>query len=227
MGPVRDEGRKETIQMRKVLLAAAGAAVLAAGACGLAQAQNAPADGARHRFLEADANTDGVLTRAEFDAGREAAFARLDTDHNGQLTRQEMRAERAERGPRGRRGDRHGGPPRLERADANNDGNITRDEFLAGPIEMFSRIDANHDGVIQASERPERPERGERGERGERRGERPDRPNPDADGNGTFSRAEFAAMGAHMFERLDANNDGRVTQEEAQAARGHHRRGRD
>jgi hypothetical protein len=26
-----------------------------------------------------------------------------------------------------------------------------------------------------------------------------------------------------MFERLDANDDGRVTQEEAQAARGHRR----
>lgn len=207
--------------MRKVLLAAAGAAVLAAGACGLAQAQNSPAnEGARHGIFQSDANSDGVLTRAEFDAGREATFARLDADRNGQLTRAEMRAERGDRGSRGRRGGgRHGG---FEGADANNDGNITREEFLARPTAMFDRIDANHDGVIQASERPERPERGERGER---RAERPDRPNPDADGNGTFSRAEFMAMGAGMFDRLDANHDGRVTQEEAQAARGHHRRG--
>lgn len=208
--------------MRKVLLVAAGAAVLTAGACSLAQAQNGPAnDGARHGVFQSDANSDGVLTRAEFDAGREATFVRLDADRDGQLTREELRAERGERGDRGwrgRRGDHHGGP-RLERADANNDGNITRDEFLAGPIEMFNRIDANHDGVIQASERPQH------SERGERRAEHRDRPNRDADGNGAFSRAEFTAMGAGMFERLDANNDGRVTQEEAQAVRGHHRRG--
>ncbi len=205
--------------MRKVLLAAAGAAVLAAGACGLAQAQSGPANSAApHGVFQSDANNDGVLTRAEFDAGREATFARLDTDRNGQLTREEMRAERGDRGRRGGREGRRGGPG-FEGADANNDGNITRDEFLARPIEMFNRLDANHDGVIQASERPQRPERGER------RADRPDRPNPDADGNGTFSRAEFTAMGAHMFERLDANNDGRVTEEEAQAARGHHRRG--
>ncbi len=209
--------------MRKVLLAAAGAAVLAAGACGLAQAQNGPpGDGARHGVFQSDANSDGVLTRAESDAGREATFARLDADRNGQLTREEMRAERGERGDRGRHGrrggGRHGGPG-FEGADANNDGNITREEFLARPTEMFNRIDANHDGVIQASERPQR------AERGERRAERPDRPNRDADNNGTFSRAEFTAMGAGMFERLDVNNDGRVTQEEAQAARGHHRRG--
>ena len=107
----------------------------------------------------------------------------------------------------------------LTRADANNDGNITREEFLARPTQMFDRLDANNDGAISADERPQRRERGERRQRGER-------PNFDTDGNGSFSRAEFAAMGAGMFERLDANSDGRVTQEEAQAARSH-RRGRD
>lgn len=213
--------------MRKILLVAVGVAALAASACGFAQAQNGPSDGGGGRqgmLFQADANNDGVLTRAEFDAGRAAQFARLDADNNGQVTREEMRAGRGERGEGGRRGGRghRGGGPGggLAGADANNDGNITRDEFLARPLEMFNRLDANHDGVIQASERPQREARD-----GERR-ERANRPNPDANGDGSFSRAEFTAMGAGMFERLDANDDGRVTQEEAQAARGH-RRGRD
>ena len=215
--------------MRKILLVATGAAVLATAACGFAQAQSGnESAGGRHGIFQSDSNSDGVLTRAEFDAGRAAQFARLDADNNGQLTREEMRAGRGDRGEhRGRRGHRGrgpGGPGGLEGADANNDGNITREEFLARPIAMFERLDANRNGVIEASERPQRPERG--AQNGERR-ERADRPNPDADGNGAFSRAEFTAMGAHMFERLDANNDGRVTQEEAQAARGHHLRDRD
>jgi Ca2+-binding EF-hand superfamily protein len=104
-------------------------------------------------------------------------------------------------------------------ADANNDGNITREEFLARPTQMFDRLDADDDGVISASERPQRRERGERGER-------PARVNPDTNNDGQLSRAEYAAMGATMFERLDANNDGRVTQEEATAARQHRRGGR-
>lgn len=224
--------------MRKILLVAAGAAILATGACGFAQAQNSPEDRVGHHGLfEADSNNDGVLTQAEFNTGREALFARLDADHNGQLSREEMHAQRGEH--RGRRGVHRGGPPGggFEGADANNDGNITRDEFLARPIQMFDRLDANHDGVISTAERPQRPPRGaEDGPHRERsaddgpRRERGDRPNPDTDGNGTFSRAEFTAMGAGMFQRLDANNDGRVTQEEAQAQRGHHRgrgRGRD
>lgn len=206
--------------MRKMLFAAAGLVALA-GAAGFAFAQNAPPErDGRHGIFQSDTNSDGVLTRQEFDAGRAADFIRLDADHNGQLTREEMRADRGERGEhrRGRRGGHRGeGMHRLASADANNDGNITREEFLARPNEMFQRLDANNDGVISTAERPQR---AERGERGERRGDRPDRPNPDADGNGTFSRAEFTAMGAHFFERLDANNDGRVTQEEAQAARG-------
>lgn len=213
--------------MRKILLVAAGAAALATAACGFAQAQSGSnTSAARHGIFQSDSNSDGVLTRGEFDAGRATQFARLDADNNGQLTREEMRADRGARGEhRGRRGHRGGpgGPGGFEGADANNDGNITRDEFLARPIAMFERLDANSNGVIEASERPQRPERG--AQNGERR-QRADRPNHVTDGNGTFSRAEFTAMGAGMFERLDANSDGRVTQDEAQAGRGH-RRGRD
>ena len=205
--------------MRKIWLVAAGAAVLAASACGLAQAQDGSQErGGRQGMFQSDANSDGVLSRAEFDAGRAAMFARLDGDNNGQLTREEMRAQRAEH--RGRRGGhRGGGMHSLTSADADNDGNITRDEFLARPIERFNQLDADNDGVISAAERPQR------GERGERRERRADRPNPDANDDGSISRAEFAAMGAAMFERLDANDDGRVTQDEARAGRGHRRGG--
>jgi hypothetical protein len=210
--------------MRKILLAAAGFAALA-GVAGLAVAQEGAPQRAPRGVFALDANSDGTLTRQEFDAGRAAEFTRLDADRNGQLSREEMRAGREHRG---RRGGGHRGAHMLERADANNDGSITRDEFLARPTEHFQRLDANNDGVISAAERPQRPERGERAERGPRgpRGERGDRPNHDANGDGQFSQAEFTAMGASMFDRLDANDDGRITQAEAQAARPQHR-GRD
>jgi Ca2+-binding EF-hand superfamily protein len=203
--------------MRKILLAAAGLAILASGA-GLALAQQGPgSDGGRQFGLfQADANSDGTVTRQEFDAHRVARFATLDANHDGSLTREEMRAQRGERGERGHRGRRGGGMHSLARADANNDGNITREEFLARPTQMFDRLDANHDGVISTTERPQRPERGERSERRER-------VNPDSNGDGQFSQAEFMSMGASMFERVDANNDGRVTREEADAARPHRR----
>jgi len=210
--------------MRKILFAAAGLAALA-GATSLAIAQEggAPPERGPRGVFALDANTDGTLTRQEFNSGRAAEFARLDANRDGQLTREEQRAGREHH--RGGRHGRGGGMHQLTRADANNDGNITRDEFLARPLEHFGRLDTNGDGVIQASERPQRPERGERGDRAERP-DRPERPNFDANNDRQYSRAEFDAMGAAMFQRLDANNDGRVTQEEAQDARPPHR-GRD
>ncbi|MGE0742367.1 MAG: hypothetical protein AB7O98_13580 [Hyphomonadaceae bacterium] len=202
--------------MRKYLFAAAGLAALA-GVTGVALAQSGGERPERPGWFQADANNDGVLTRQEFDAGSEARFAQMDSNNDGQLSREERRESRAER-REGRRGGHHrGGGWMLTRADANEDGNITRDEFLARPIEHFNRLDANSDGVISAEERPQR---GDRGARAERRG---DRPNPDANGDNQISRAEFVAMSGSMFERLDANDDGRVTQEEAQAARPHRR----
>lgn len=208
--------------MRKVLFAAASLAALAGvGVTGFALAQN---DGPpRERgFFGADANNDGVLTRAEFDAGQTALFARLDANNDGQLTREEGRANRMmHRG--GRRGGHGRGPGfDLARADANNDGNITRDEFLARPIEMFDRLDANNDGVIQASERPQRPERPEGERHRDGRGHE-GRPSRDTNNDGQISRAEFVAGGAQMFQRMDANNDGRVTREEAESAWPHRR----
>lgn len=199
--------------MRKIVLAAAGFAALA-GAAGLAMAQTTPAQGPERgvsRLFEADSNNDGVLTRQEFDASRATHFTRLDADNNGQLSREEMRAMRGERGGRGHRGGGH----QLTRADANSDGSITRDEFLARPIAMFDRLDADNNGVISAAEQPQRRERGDRQARGERR----ERPNFDANSDRQISSAEFASMGAQMFERLDANSDGRVTRAEAEAAR--------
>lgn len=214
--------------MRKVMIAASVAALVGLGGVAVAaQGDQQAGEAGRQRhaggmLFQSDSNNDGVVTRAEFDAGRTAMFTRMDANNDGTVTREEMRAGwregrhhggRGEGHHRGGRRGGHGGGHGFERADANNDGNITRDEFLARPIAHFERIDANSDGVISANERPQR------GERGERRG-RGGWTSPDANNDGSITQAEFVAAGASHFERLDANRDGQVTREEAQAARG-------
>jgi Ca2+-binding EF-hand superfamily protein len=198
--------------MRKVLFAAAGLAALA-GAAGLALAQDEEGPHARHDMLfQADTNNDGVLTRQEFDAGRETMFTRSDVNNDGQLARDEMRGMHG-----GHHGHRGMHAMHLRGADANHDGAITREEFLAGPIEHFNRLDANHDGAISGAEMPAPRERGEH------HGPGGEHPSPDANGDHQLSRAEFAAMGGVMFDRLDANHDGRVTRQEAEAMHARHR----
>jgi Ca2+-binding EF-hand superfamily protein len=48
-------------------------------------------------------------------------------------------------------GSKHDGMGR--RMDPNGDGSVTREEFEARALKRFDRIDANHDGVIDATER--------------------------------------------------------------------------
>lgn len=201
--------------MRKRLLAAA-VAIAALGGAGVAFAQaqtNAPAAprGPGHMMERLDANNDGAVTRAEFDAAHQTRFTQLDTNRDGSISQEERRAGRPER-PERAEGERRGpggpGGHGMRNPDANNDGVITREEFLAGPTQMFERLDANRDGRLTAEERPPR---GERHGWGHGRHHGGGMRGADANRDGNVTQAEFQAHGAQMFARMDANSDGRIT----------------
>lgn len=213
--------------MRKSLLLAAVASLCA----GVAFAQ-APTPGTeqprheRHDMLaEADTNHDGVISRQEFDAAHAAMFDRLDTNHDGFLSPEDHPGMMRMHGPDGPGGGHRGGHDGgwMQHLDANHDGNISRDEFLAGPIERFNRLDANHNGIIEASEIPQHREHGPGGPEGGPPGPggehmRHGFADADANHDGKISREEFVAQAHAMFDRIDANHDGRLTQDELAAA---------
>lgn len=77
------------------------------------------------RSHPADANKDGVLSRAEFDAHNAARFAEMDKNGDGNVTADEMkshfdarRAEMSERMKNRPEGERRGGMPRGGRGEA-------------------------------------------------------------------------------------------------------------
>jgi EF hand len=117
------------------------AAVFAIGASASAQDAAHP-DGGMGMAM-ADANHDGSITRDEMRAARAAMFERLDADHDGFITEAE-RAARAD-GPRGR-------GLLMQRLDANSDGKVSRTEFTSAPTPFFDRADTDHNGVIDAAE---------------------------------------------------------------------------
>lgn len=175
--------------MKNVLIGAA-LAVLAAGSAyaieGANVRQPADADGngvlsraeaqasATQRFALLDANKDGKLDQADREARGVALFQRLDTDRNGQLSQAEFSARPAfaARAPgsddkaKGDRGFRRGGHGRGHRgahpgfADADNDGAVTQAEFTQAALRRFDAADANKDGNVTKEERQARRQHG-------------------------------------------------------------------
>jgi hypothetical protein len=97
----------------------------------------------------------------------------------------------------------------LAKADANNDGTITKAEFLADVDARFTKHDVNKDGKISKEERPGG---------GEGRGGRMIN-RLDTDKDGAISLDEQRAQATRRFDRLDTNGDGKLDQAERDAAR--------
>jgi hypothetical protein len=148
---------------------------------------------------------DHAMTRAEVSQHIGKMFARLDTNHDGFITREEvdalhskMEGAMAHAGDFEKRladrgvfiGDRGA---MFDRLDANHDGNISRQEFMAGKPELRQeRVMIMRDGAPV--------EGGMHGMRGM-----------------GMHRMGMGALGGRMFEQADANRDGRVSLAEAQA----------
>jgi Ca2+-binding EF-hand superfamily protein len=98
------------------------------------------------------------------------------------------------------------------RADTDNDGAISRAEYMAQSDQRFARLDANGDGQLSGDELAGR---------GGRR-------MADADTNkdGKISKAEFAAQAADRFAKLDVNKDGKISRDEMKAMMERMREGR-
>ena len=108
--------------------------------------------------MQYDTNKDGVVDRAEWKAGQEARFKRLDTNGDGKLTPDELAARPPAAGngvlPADRPTDRQMGRQSayFQRLDANKDGVVTLIEFMAVADGNFARCDLNKDGRIDTAE---------------------------------------------------------------------------
>ena len=130
-----------------------------------------------------------VHTRAEVQAKIAEHFAKLDTNRDGSLTKAE--ADAASDALRSKRGERW-----AERREYRRENG-------------FARLDANHDGSISRAEwdaaSAQRVAARDRDGDGQRDGRK-------------WRGGGMGGFGGHMFEMADANRDGRVTLQEAQAA---------
>lgn len=163
------------------------------------------------------------MTQADLDADLRARFARIDVNNDGVLDKAEIEAALGERrggrgGPRGERVGR--GAERLQAMDANRDGKVTREEFLARLTARFAEADLDGDGRLTDADLPpmmrgrgaiERMAReGGRGPMGFLQGVEVS--------NGAISREAVLAAAGRQFDRLDADRNGALDQADRDAS---------
>lgn len=97
-------------------------------------------------FRKLDANGDGFIDKTEARGRLADHFDQIDTNHDGRLSPDELKAAH---------GARHGMKDkagRLAMLDTDHDGKVSWAEFSAGIKTHFDRLDANHDGYLDAGE---------------------------------------------------------------------------
>jgi Ca2+-binding EF-hand superfamily protein len=106
----------------------------------------------------------------------------------------------------------------IQAADANNDGDVTKDEFHAFRAKQFPRLDRNKDGMISIADVPERLQNRLRDkvENGDVIA------GFDLDGNKQVSREEFERGPTKIFDKYDTDKDGVITKAEFDHAHGEH-----
>jgi len=105
-------------------------------------------------IMRYDANKDGVVDKAEWNAGQEARFRSLDTNRDGRLTQEELFARTPAIGnsvlPSDRQAQRQS--TYFQRIDSDRDGTVSLAEFMAQADRNFARCDGNKDGRTDAAE---------------------------------------------------------------------------
>ncbi len=208
--------------------------IVLAGVLGLLAGAAVPALAQMGPWQNADANKDGVIDQAEFDAGRAAHFKEIDGNGDGFLTDEEFKA--FFEAQRAKMGERHDdmAAKMMKRLDKNSDGKLNAEEWPAKGRTNFADADGDKDGFVTAEEFAKlRPEgKGPDGKGPDGKG--PDdkgqhaaefKAKIDTDKDGKISLAEWNAEGTKLFARMDENKDGKIAKDEM--PRHHKRQGDD
>jgi Ca2+-binding EF-hand superfamily protein len=180
----------------------------------------------------------GYVTQDEFLAAAKKRFARLDKEGDGRLTPDELTGPRWSQHAHGTPASAAASAtpatasdtPANNRAqfaqkraqfaqkhfdalDANHDGVVTEDEYLAGATAQFKKLDVQGNGQLTAQSLASSPEALKRDEhRAQHEVKR-----LDTNGDGVVSQAEYLAAAKTRFGRLDKNGDGFIDSDELPA----------
>ena len=130
--------------MLKFITLTAAIALLAAPALAQSDTTAPAAKPARTTtgMMRYDANKDGIVDHAEWNAGQQARFQQLDKNGDGKISVQEF-------SPGGTTDRREAA---FRRLDTDRDGSVSQAEFMTQADRNFARCDADKDGKITTAE---------------------------------------------------------------------------
>jgi hypothetical protein len=103
----------------------------------------------------------------------------------------------------------------LDQADANNDGKITRQEYIDARAAQFARMDRDGDGFADGTDSRERADQSAIG----KRAAAAMRGRIDANSDGKISKDEFVNAPTMLFDRSDTDKNSELDAKELEAAR--------
>lgn len=172
---------------------------------GLIGASAVSASPSKHRGLDFDAvdtNADGYLTLEEMKAERDKWFDARDADKDGALSAAELKAHRSSQMKKGIPSQKI-----FEHMDTDNNGSISQQE-LAAALEKRQEMRAKHAGKFGGKKGGMKHEHGPKRFMGRM----------DTDGDGQISKAEMTGKFIdRIMEHLDADKDNRISKAEAKA----------
>ncbi|MDB6126710.1 MAG: Calcium-binding EF-hand-containing protein [Verrucomicrobia bacterium] len=128
----------------------------AACAAALLLMPRAFANDADSKFKMMDTDGDGRVSRAEHAAGAKQMFDKMDANHDGYVTAEEMQAyhdQKADmRGPDMNKSIEMTASEKIKMIDQDGDGRISADEHAAGSEKMFNQMDTDGDGYLSKAE---------------------------------------------------------------------------
>jgi Ca2+-binding EF-hand superfamily protein len=193
-------GSKKDFVMNKLSLTALilGSGLALAGSV-LAGTGGADCHGGKgiDRMGQLDTNKDGKVSLAELVASKQSWLSKLDSNKDGVATQAELDA-----GMQARRTEHIN--ELFAEQDTNKDGRISREESRL-PARWFTRVDANNDGNLTPEEFTQRPARPDAAHAEGHHGKVSEM---DANSDGKIDAAEVKSAAERMLKRLDKNGDG-------------------
>lgn len=171
-------------------------------------------------FQRMDRNSDGKITKDEFPERATRMLEAADTNQDGVVTKEEFVAFQPRRPDRPRGPGMGPGAALLRALDADGDGKISAEE-ITGAASALKKLDRNGDGQLTPDELGPPPGAARPGAGQVSPGERFRQ--LDANNDGKISKDEAPERLQAVFDRLDTNQDGALTPEEL----GRLRRGRE